>query len=280
MDVSSQVTPSFVGRFLIGVGAVGLVLSVVGTVVGLRLVSSFDAALGDSLALTADALDVVDASVQVTDDVVASLATVLQGTEATTREVATGIDDAVVVLDSTADLTEDQLAGSLAAVEGTLPALIDVAAVIDRTLSALSSIPFGPDYDPEEPFDDSLRAIQVELDGLPGALRDQADLVREASSSLADVRTGTVSIADDIGELEEALAGAGTLLEEYSATAGDARQVVDRSQGDLDRDLNLTRALVVALGVTMVAASLAPIGVGWLFLRSDTGVLPGVRPPG
>lgn len=269
MDLRARLTPVVAGRFLVAIGVFGLILSLVGTVVALRLLASFDAALDNSLVLTAEALDVVDASVQVTDDVVDSLAVALRRTEQTTREVADGIDDAVVVLDSTAELTEDELAGSLAAVEGTLPALIDVAAVIDRTLAAVSAVPFGPDYDPDQRFDDSLRSVQRELDGLPQALREQAALVRDASGSLATVRVGTVSIADDIGEVEEALRGAGTLLEGYASTADDARDVVALGQRDLDGNLRLSRVLVVALGVTMAGASLAPIGVGWMLLRSD-----------
>lgn len=261
---------ALVGRVLVGVGVVGVVLSLVAIVVGLRLLSGFDAALADSIALTADALDAVDASVEVTEGAVESLTDALGRTEATTRQLAVGIGDAVGVLDSSADLTEDEIAGSLEAVEGTLPALIDVAAVIDRTLSALSTVPFGPDYDPDQRFDDSLRAVQRELDGLPEALREQADLVREASGSLSRVQRGTVSIADDIGRLEVSLREAGALLEEYSSTARSARQVVERREQDLEGELRLARMLVVALGLTMTVANVAPLAVGWLLLRADT----------
>ncbi|MDQ3384926.1 MAG: hypothetical protein M3503_02770 [Actinomycetota bacterium] len=261
---------ALVGRVLVGVGVVGVVLSLVAIGVGLRLLSGFDTALADSIALTADALDAVDASVEVTEGAVESLSDAFGRTEATTRQLANGIGDAVVVLDSSADLTEDEIAGSLEAVEGTLPALIDVAAVIDRTLSALSTVPFGPDYDPEQRFDDSLRAVQRELDGLPEALREQADLVREASRSLSRVQGGTVSIADDIGRLEVSLREGSALLEEYSSTARSARQVVERREQDLEGELRLARMLVVALGLTMTVANVAPLAVGWLLLRSDT----------
>lgn len=261
---------SALGRALLGVGVLGVVLSMLATVVGLRLLTGFDVALANSIALTADALDAVDASVQVTEGAVASLTAALRRTEATTRQLAIGIGDAEAVLDATAALTEDELAGSLAAVEGTLPALIDVAAVIDRTLSALSSVPFGPDYDPDEPFDDSLRSIQRELDGLPEALQDQAELVREASSSLGEVKRGTLSIADDIGELEDALREASVLLADYSTTASDARELVERSDRDLQGELRLARVLAVALGLTMMAANAAPLGVGWLLLQPES----------
>lgn len=268
-----RVSTRALGRALVGIGVLGVVLSVLGIVVGLRLLTGFDIALANSIAVTADALDAVDASVQVTEGAVTSLTGALRRTEATTRQLAVGIGDAEAVLDATADLTEDELAGSLAAVEGALPALIDVAAVIDRTLSALSRVPFGPDYDPAERFDDSLRSIQRELDGLPEALEDQAELVRDASSSLGVIQRGTLSIADDIGELEGALREASALLADYSATAADARELVERSERDLQGELRLARVLAVALGLTMMAANAAPLGVGWLLLRPE-GALP------
>lgn len=268
----SRMSARALGRALLGVGILGVVLSALATVVGLRLLTGFDVALANSIALTADALDAVDASVQVTEGAVSSLTGALRRTEATTRQLAIGIGDTEAVLDATADLTEDELAGSISAVEGALPALIDVAAVIDRTLSALSSVPFGPDYDPAEPFDDSLRSIQRELDGLPEALQDQAELVRDASSSLGEVQRGTLAIADDIGELEDALREASVLLADYSATASDARELVERSERDLQGELRLARVLAVALGLTMMAANAAPLGVGWLLLRPDSAL--------
>lgn len=257
------------GKVFLVIGVVGVVLSLVGIVAGLRLLSQLEGALDDSLTLTAEALEVVDASVGVTDDAVGSVTEAIGRTEATTRRLSTGIDDAVGVLDATADLTEDELAATLESVEGTLPALIDVAAVIDRTLSALSAAPFGPNYDPDERFDDSLRSIQGDLDGLPESLREQAGLVRDASTSLADVGTGTVAIADDLAELEVALRDAGTLLDEYSATATDARAVVDDRRQELDGGFGLSRVLVVALGLTILTANLVPVGAGWLLSRTD-----------
>lgn len=263
------VNRSVLGRVFLGIGVVGVVLSLVGIVAGLRLLSQLEGALDDSLTLTAEALEVVDASVGVTDDAVGSVTEAIGRTEATTRRLSTGIDDAVVVLDATADLTEDDLAGTLESVEGTLPALIDVAAVIDRTLSALSAAPFGPNYDPDERFDDSLRSIQGDLDGLPESLREQAGLVRDASASLSDVGSGTVAIADDLAELEVALREAGTLLDEYSVTATDARALVDDRRQELEGGFGLSRVLVVALGLTILTANLVSVGAGWLLSRTD-----------
>ncbi|GGI06172.1 hypothetical protein [Egicoccus halophilus] len=259
--------PSLVARVLLGIGAVGVVAGLLGTVVGLGFLTSLDRALQDSLGVTTDAVDALGGSVEVAGDTLAILERTLSTTAATTRDLGVGLRDAEAVLTATAELSEQDLAGSLEAVQGSLPALIQVASVIDTTLGALSAIPFGPDYDPTQPFDDSLRAVQVELDGVPDSLREQAGLIREGATSLGAVREGTGDIADDLEELQTTLASASGLVGSYAATAAEARAVVTDNQAALERQLAWARVLVVVLGLSFVAGQLVPLGLGWLLLR-------------
>ena len=263
------VRPTVVGRVLIVIGAVGALAGVIGLVVGLRLLGLLDEALDDSLGVSAQAVDALGASVEVAGDTLQSLDTTLADTAQTTRDLGTSLTDAEVVLRSTADLSENDLAGGLAAVEETLPALIQVASVIDTTLGALSVVPFGPDYDPNEPFPASLRALQEELDGMPEALQEQAGLIREGADSLETVRTGTGDIADGLDELQATIATAGDLIDDYATTASEARELVTGNQEALDRQLSWARVLVVLLGMSFVAGQVVPLGIGWLLTRPD-----------
>jgi hypothetical protein len=256
-----------VGRGLVVVGIVGVVAALVATVVGVRLLGQLDRALTDSVAVASDAIDALGATVEIAGDTTRQLTVTLERTATTTRDLSGAIGDAEVVLRATAEVSEDQIAGSVAGVEDALPALVQVAAVVDRTLSALTLVPFGPDYDPEEPLDDSLRTVQAELDGLPEALREQADLVRDASRDLRTVRVGTGAIADDLDGLVATLEGTTELLERYEATAGDARDLV--AGQELTGQLTAARVLVLILGVAVALGQLVPVGAGWLLLRPD-----------
>jgi hypothetical protein len=256
-----------VGRGLVVVGIVGVVAALVATVVGVRLLGQLDRALTDSVAVASDAIDALGATVEIAGDTTWQLTVTLERTATTTRDLSGAIGDAEVVLRATAEVSEDQIAGSVAGVEDALPALVQVAAVVDRTLSALTLVPFGPDYDPEEPLDDSLRTVQAELDGLPEALREQADLVRDASRDLRTVRVGTGAIADDLDGLVATLEGTTELLERYEATAGDARDLV--AGQELTGQLTAARVLVLILGVAVALGQLVPVGAGWLLLRPD-----------
>jgi len=259
------VTATTAGRILIGVGITGVLLSVLAAVAGLRLVEQ----VGSTLEAGADvAVDTVALAKQSLADV-----------EATTRELEGVLADAEVVLAATADLSEDEVAGSVAAVDEALPALIDAAAVIDRTLSTLATLPFGPDYDPEEPFDVSLRRVQDELSGLPADLRAQAQLIRAAGTNLGAVRDGIAAVADDLSAMGGALESAEELLGGFATTDGRPQD-----PDDLAGRLRLPRLLIVALAATAAAAHVVPLLIGWLLLRpgaapwADPGFSPRFSP--
>lgn len=255
------------GKAMLVVGGVGVVVSIVGSVVGLRFLTELDRALEGSFGLTAQAVEALGSSVHLAEDTVVVLQRGLQQAESTTRDLAVAFEDAETALGATADLSQDQVAGSLEAVELALPTLIEVGALMDRTLSALNAVPFAPEYRPVEPFDESLRSLQRAMEGLPDDLREQAALIRGGQESLGDVREGTETIADDLGDLHAQLGSALRLLRDYAATAGEAGDLMEHSDARLSRQLAAARILVVVLGASLLAGQLVPLGIGWLLLH-------------
>lgn len=269
VEGTNVVSRTVAGRVMLGVGSVGVAVSIVGSVVGLRLLTELDGALEGSLGLTAQAVEAVSSSVELAEDTVVLLEGSLQQTESTTRDLAVAFEDAETLLGATADISQNQVAGSIEAVERVLPTIVDVATVIDRALMALDAVPLGPQYRPQEPFDDSLRSLQEEMAGLSGELRQQAALMHEGQESLGDVRTGTEAIADDLATLHETLGSALGILRDYSATAVEAGDLLGGSDARISRHLALSRVLVVVLGATVLAGQVVPLGIGWLLLRPD-----------
>lgn len=253
-----------VARGLMALGVVGAVVALVATVVGVRLLNRLDDVLGQSTEVTGEAVAALADSVGVAQDVVASLDEGLAATERTTRGLVDGFGDASAVLGSTAELTETRIADGLASVDEALPALIDVAAVIDTTLSALSAVPFGPDYDPDEPFDESLRDVRRQIAPLPGVLREQADLIRASQESLAAVSGDAGAIADELAELRRSIDGARTLLADFARTAERVDTLVRQGQQDLGADLTRAAVLLAVLGAVTAVGQVVPFGAGWL----------------
>ncbi|MGI8872990.1 MAG: hypothetical protein ACR2KP_01415 [Egibacteraceae bacterium] len=257
------------GRVMLGVGSVGAAVSIVGSVVGLALLTELDGAFKGSLGLTAEAVEAISSSVELAEDTTVVLEDALQQTESTIRDLARAFADAQALLGATADISENQVAGSVEALERALPALVDVGAVVDRTLTALSAVPFAPEYTPQEPFDESLRSLQEEMAGLSDELRQQAALMHEGQTSLGAVRSGTEAVADDLVTLHEALGSALTLLRDYSATAVEAGDLVGGSDDRIGRQLDLSRVLILVLGATVLAGQVVPLAVGWFLLHPE-----------
>ncbi len=257
----------FAARILIAVGILGVLSGLGGIVIGQLLVTSTDDALGSSLVLTGETVDALQDAILVAEQTVALVEGGLAQAETTTGDLAGTVSDGATLLRSTADITEGQLADSLGAFEDSLPGLIDAAAVIDVTLSALSGLPFGPTYSPEEPFDESLRELQASLDGVPEDLRAQGALIRATGDSLDEVGAGTTAIADDLGEIREGLAEALVVLQRSTETATDARSLVADTQASIGGQLLLARVLVVLLGLTVAAGQIVPLAIGWTLLR-------------
>lgn len=259
------------GRILLVVAAVGAAATVTATVVGVGFLTELDRSLEASLGVSTRAVEALVATVDLAEETLGMVERSLGRTVRTTRDVGGALGDAGDVLDATADLTEDQLASSLQEVGDALPALIQVAAVIDRTLSALDRVPFGPDYDPAEPFDDSLRAVQVEIADLPETLREQADLLRESRRSMRTVGTGIDQIANDLDGLHRSLSAAREVLAGYAVTAAEARDLLSERRAGLGARLDVGRGLVVVLGAAFTLGQVVPAGAGW-FLRDPERV--------
>ena len=254
---------------LLTVGTLGVVAALVGALVGLRSIAVLDDLVAEDGVLSTDTLVTLEGSVVLAQDTLETLESSIARIETTTRDLAGAFEEGEDILAATADLSEQEIAPSIAAVQGAMPGLIEAAAVIDTALVALSVLPFGPSYEPVEPFDDSLRRVEQELEGLPEDLEEQAALIREAGASLGDVRVGTGAVADDLDLLHDRLRTAGGLLERYADTASAATEVVGESRAALDRHLRAARVLIVVLGLVLAAGQIVPLGAGWLLLHPE-----------
>jgi hypothetical protein len=267
------ISRTLAGRVLIAVGVLGVVAGLGGIVLGQLLVSSADRALTGSLTLTADTLVALEDAIAVTEQTIVLVDTGLARAETTTGDLAGTVGEGAALLRTTADLTEDRLAGSIGAFSDSLPGLIQVAGTIDTTLGALSTLPFGPTYSPDEPLDDSLRELQRSLAGVPEDLALQARLLRETGDSLEDVGEGTADIAGDLGAIRTGLGDALAVLRGSTTTAGDASALIGDTRAGLRTQLGLARLLIVLLGLTTAAGQLVPLALGLSLLRGPDAPL-------
>lgn len=250
------------GRIMRAVGIVGVLSGVATIAVGLWLVQDLDLLLGRSLDLTAESLTTVDASLSVATDTVGVVDDGLSRAEQTSRGLEGTLVDGADLLGETGRLLRGDIAASLESVQRTMPALIQVGGTIDATLRAVDQLPVGPEYNPEEPFDDTLRSLQEDLDGLPEDLRTQADTIDDAGANLRQVGRQGAAIATSLGDVRASLTEAGDVLGTYRSTAGEARDLLTQTSDDLGRRLIVVRILIVILGVVFCAGQALPLYLG------------------
>ncbi len=251
--------PARVVLVMRAVAVLGLVAAVVGGAAGWLLLGRTQAALDASLDLTADTLQALDASAGVAADSIDALAVTLSAVEQTSADLDTAFADGEALTRELADLVRGDVAGSIRAVDGSLPGLITVAGTIDTTLGALSQLPFGPAYDPEQSFRASLQTLSDSLDGLPDRLVTQADLIDDTSTSLGDVGEGVAGLAAELAGFETTLTETTRLLDTYETTITDGQALVAASRDDLGGVLVAARVGVVLLALAFAALQVVPL---------------------
>lgn len=258
------------GRVMRAVGLVGVVAGVVAIAIGLWLLRDLDVLLGRSLILTAESLGTVDSSLEVATASVATVGDGLAQAERTSRGLEGSLDEGADLLEETGRVLRGDVASSLESVRRSMPALVQVGGTIDSTLRAVDRLPVGPTYDPEEPFGKTLEALQEDLEELPGDLKEQADTVDEAGDNLRRVGRQGRLIASAMTDVRSSLDDASTVLSEYRAAAGDARDLLQQTTDDLERRLVVLRVLVVLLGLIYCVGQLLPLYLGHRLAEART----------
>lgn len=269
MHVSWFDDPARLGRWLFGVGVVGVVASLAvgisGWIVAGRAVDTVERTIGPIGGIIGDLAGSIDASqvlFERTTEAVESIETASRSSVRTITSVS-------VLIEETADIAGSGVADSLEAAVETLPGLISTGRVIDNTMSALSLI--GVDYDPEVPLDESIADLEEALRPLPDQIRDQIGL-------LEDIEDDLDGIADDGRELSAVLletrldmANAERVLRSASRNATNAAESVEVIAAEIDDYDILARLIAVAAAVALLAGSLAPLLVGLHLSRADHG---------
>jgi hypothetical protein len=249
------------GRVMVGVAVVGVVVSLVGTIVAWQFVGQLSRSSDRSLALGEDALVTLEATLDVAEEVIGAVDDGLEGVVSTLDVVADVVSDTATVSESTAALA-GEIAPSIEGIDDALRSLESVTGSIDSVLRQLSGIPFGPRYDPETSFDAAVARLRADLvpiaDSLEGAAAELGEFAEGSDALTAELD----ALAVDVEEVRRQLAGSEALLDAYRVTTADALDLAGTTRDDLGTDLARTRLLIVLLGLTFAVGQIVPAWVG------------------
>ncbi len=249
------------GKIMQLIAAVGVVVAVVSGAVGWVFLSDLDRNLDQTLVIGADAASALSDTIEVADQVV--------------DDLDAGLGDLLVILDTLVATTGDtgDVAATAADVAGRLPDTFDdvdvalgtveqLSGTIDGALSALSAVPFGPDYDPVTPLPDAVGDLRDAFEPI-GADLDELSTALESFSGRTDGLAADVdAIRSDVEQTRSSLGDSEQLLDRYRATAADAERLAVTSRDDVDRSLRWARWMAVVIAGFVAVAQYVPWWLG------------------
>lgn len=261
---------------MIGVGVVGAVVAVFGTAVGWVFVGQVASASDDSIEVTIQTLEAVDDTIDLAEQVLVSTADAVDALAGTLRAISASFDTATTAIDEIASLA-DTLGPSLTDAGETVRTLERIGDQIDDVLGALSNLPIGPDYDPDDGLGDTFGRLAATLEELPGQLESTSTSLTDFTANAGTLRSELDSFATAVGDIALDLSGTGTLVDQYRASVADARVLALDAKDDLDLSVTLVRVLLVFGGVTLLLGQIVPLWLGRSLL-DDLADNPAVEP--
>lgn len=231
-----------------------VVLSVVGVAIGLVMTQTLSRDVRASISVSHSALDAIGQTIEAVDEVASSTAASLDSTSASVSSASSTLDGAVTALEGMADFLDEDLPVTLDSIQMSMPAAIQTANAVDGTLRALSFV--GVDYDPDEPFGESLSRVNTALSSLPDEMRTQSETLRLLIPSAEQLSADTDSLSTSLDDVKEALSGFTSLTETYEITISDAETTIVETTDSVDTSIWMIRALIVGAGVVGILVGL------------------------
>jgi methyl-accepting chemotaxis protein len=259
---------------MIGVGIAGIVTAVVGLIVGQVLVNQVTGSVDDSLVLTSQALTAVDDSIAVTATMVDTVRGGMQDVQRTMGTVQTSLDQTATATADGAVFVGGALPDALGAVADVLPTIESVAGSIDNTLELLSNIPFGPDYNPVKPFDESIADLRRAIEPLPEQLQTLSGDFDDLTTASREMAGEVEALGRSVADLSTQLDDVAVLLDRYTSTTEDAQRLAASSRHDLSTSSDLVRWLLVLVAAVFGVGQIVPIWLGITLLRDEASTPP------
>lgn len=246
-----------VARCFRTIAVFGVVTAVVLGVTGWLFLTDLDENLDRSLQIGEAASVSVIETIDVAERLIETLDAGLETVGATLGAVESSLGDTAGVASTTASLSAS-LPQSFDDIDVALSTVESLSGVIDSTLSSLSSVPFGPDYDPEVPLPVAIGNLRDAF----GPIGDDLTLLTAELQAFAD---GSADIGDqidavrsDLVETRVALADSAALLDDYRSTASEAGRLATSSRSDMARGFTLARLAVILVALFVVVAQFVP----------------------
>lgn len=264
------------GWLMLAIGLSGIILSIIGIGTGRQLIDAVGASVRGNLTTTVDSLDTVRETLLLTRSTVAQLETGLETAEESAGNISTAIAESRPLLMESSRIVTGDVPESIETFQDSLPALIEVSSAMDSTLRTLSAfridrrilgIPLnfdlGVNYDPEVPFDQSIRELGESLDGMPEQLRSLEQHIETTDENLLTMSEDLARLSGDLEDINSTMDEVEPLVNEYIAIVTEIGDNARESRLLLDRQLAQAKTVLTVIMIWFGLLQVAPIYLGW-----------------
>ena len=255
MNVSA--IPRQAPTILRSIAVAGVLVAIVGTIVIWVFLGDLEDTTDRSLLIGQQATvtlnDTIDVAEQVLNAVDDGLTTV-QATLGTIDDVlqsTAGIAEATGSLSSTLPASFENIDAALATVQR-------LGETVDSTLSALSSLPFGPDYNPDVPFPEAVGNLRKALDPIAQDLTQVSTELQNFAAGSGDLSSQIDSLQSDVGRTRDALSGTDDLLAQYRQATTEAGQLAAETRDNLSGSMTRMRIVLIAGALLLALSQFVP----------------------
>lgn len=249
------------GRIMQTIAVVGIVVTLIASVVVWVFVGDLERNLDRSLTIGEDAAVTLVETIDVAEQLLVTLDDGLGTIGASLEAIDSTIGDTAELADATSELAST-LPASFDDIDVALATIESLGGVVDSTLGALSRVPFGPDYDPEVSFPEAIGGLREALDPIGEELGAVSTELSDFAGGSDGLRTQIDTLGADLNESRAALSGTAALLDAYRATAEDARELAAQGRADLDSSMAWTRVVIVLIGMLVFVSQYVPWWLG------------------
>jgi len=270
------------GIIFILIAIVGVLLSIGGIIISQRAIDGIGVSLDQTLELTADTLDNVQATLLLTKTTVEQVGDSLDTVGQTALNVSTTLSSTQPLLAQVTQVATGDVPDSLDSVQAAIPNVAEAAGAIDDTLRILNSfkvdrkifgIPInfdlGIDYQPGEPLDETVLVLATSLDGIPDELRSMKSNLEIANENLAVIGQNLEVIAGDMDQINATVAEIDPLLDEYIRLTTETSDLLRLTQSQIDGQLELAQLALMGLFIWLGINQIVPFYLGLTLLKGE-----------
>ncbi len=264
------------GLILLIVGVVGVVIAIGGFIMMDQVVDAVGSTLDSTLNITTDSLGTVEDTLSLAQTTIGDVNAGLDTVEVTADSLAKTLADTEPMLVQMTQIVSEDAPDSIESVQAAIPNVAEVAGVIDDTLITLNNFKIeeqilgfelnydlGINYEPTEPFDETVTQLGSSLDGLPEQLRSLEPSLVAASENMDSVSANITTIADDLHTINGRIAEVDPLMDQYIGLIGDIDSTIGQTQTIVNQQLDTAKLVLKVVMVWLALMQFAMLYLGW-----------------